>query len=103
MIWYNAQQFSETYALRPYSLEEMLRGCKVLSSRDSELLHLQQNHTSLTSLYRQAATALSDWGLIRVGAADAGYQGEVGGFYNPLGCTGRSRVPLAEDGSHAVS
>lgn len=48
----------ELYALRPYSLQRMLRGCKVLSARDSGIIGVTQNLTGLPAPKRQAAIAI---------------------------------------------
>merc|ERR1712227_1162428 len=46
-IWYTAKPFTEQYALRTYSLRQRIRGCKVLSSRETDVLLIQQNLTGI--------------------------------------------------------
>lgn len=75
-IWYSAQPFTEAYALRPYSLPRILRGCKVFSSRESPAVRIQQNPTGLPPPHRRAATALGSWVLTDGGAARRGYRAE---------------------------
>merc|ERR550514_607394 len=87
-IWYAAQPFTESYALRPYSLKEMLRGCKAFSSSGPEALRVQQNLTGFPAPYREAATALGNWVPADGGSADHGHQDEVVLLNGPLGCSG---------------
>lgn len=76
-IWYTADPFSEEYALGNYSLTQRLRGCKVFSSRDSDVMRIQQNLTGLTAEQRQAADALVEWVLADSGAERAPVAAEV--------------------------
>lgn len=39
-IWSTAQPYTEAYALRPYPLRQVLRGCKLFSSRGPQALRI---------------------------------------------------------------
>lgn len=91
-IWYTAQPFTAQYALRPYALQPILRGCKVFSSHESKELRIQQNLTGLPAPYRQAALALGNWVLADEGATDRAYRAREEGVYELSRCSGGPRV-----------
>lgn len=97
-IWNTAQPFTEPYALRPYALQQMLRGCKVYSSRASPALRIQQNLTGLSAPYRQAASGLGNWVLADAVAADRRHLVAVVGELHGLPhCRGGSHLAGKED------
>merc|ERR1712224_120856 len=59
-IWYTAPPFTDADALRPYTLQQMLRGCKVLSAGDSQALRIQNNLTGVPAQYMPVAIALDN-------------------------------------------
>lgn len=70
-IRYTAQPFTEPYLMRPYLLQQKLRGC-IDMSHSSETMYTQQNLTGLHPQKRRAAIKLGNY-LI---AADQGHLAE---------------------------
>lgn len=100
-IWNSAEPFTEGYALRTYSLQQLLRGCKVLSPSASVVV--QQNFTGLPAQLRgPAAIALSKGLLADTRATGRAYNGGEERYVWAPSCAGKSRPVLAEEGSDEV-
>lgn len=95
-LWYNAQPYAEPYALRPYALQQKLRGCNVLALRDAAALPIQPNLTLPAAPQRQAGIALGNWVLADARAAGRGAHGLAAGLHDgPPRCGGRERLARA--------
>lgn len=95
-IWYTVEPFKESYALAPCDLQRMPRGCKVLSSRDTQTFHIQQNLTAFTT-HRRTAIALGNLVLADGRTTAPGLDDERQGRHWSHACFSLSRLVVAEE------